>query len=520
MRAAGAQGHLPADRGALLHIGSGAAAVAAAVAFSLFIAPIGFQGADDARYLEGALRWLSEGPVAGLNHWQTRTPYIALLAQALLALGIGEAALAAVHAVAFALSVIAITRIAERVAGPPAAAPAAWIAAFTPIFLRMPSYYYPEVLEVLLGVIPVGLVLTWRDQPRRHLLVVAGLAGGLAIMVRETALSLPVALAAFILLCGPGRIAARLAAIGLLAAAHAVPLLADTLFNLVMTGDALWRVKVDTAHVLIPSTHLEGGVYKGGSPILNWTLASRWQVPGVLSVHWTVDALLRVFTTPGTALLPWLALAGTPVALARGGGLRRYALFAWGLLLLQYLLNTFVVVIPPNTRYFALPLLLLAPLAALPLLAWLRPALRGAVLILAVIVPGMTVVLLYPHPGQLPRVVAAWAGTMPPIHITPTQQRRMALAVAARPELALALPVGEAPVGGLALWDMTQRGDGWLAQRCADGAARWEEVAHWTAGDGIWRGLERSPLARLAPRFVARARQVAVDSAMLVRRTC
>ena len=40
----------------------------------------GYQGSDDARYIAGAEAWLAEGIHIARNHWETRLPYVLLIA--------------------------------------------------------------------------------------------------------------------------------------------------------------------------------------------------------------------------------------------------------------------------------------------------------------------------------------------------------------------------------------------------------------------------------------------------------
>jgi len=40
----------------------------------------GYQGSDDAHYIAGAEAWLAEGVHIARNHWETRLPYVFLIA--------------------------------------------------------------------------------------------------------------------------------------------------------------------------------------------------------------------------------------------------------------------------------------------------------------------------------------------------------------------------------------------------------------------------------------------------------
>jgi hypothetical protein len=69
----------------------------------------------------------------------------------------------------------------------------------TPLFLGFATTFYPEVLEAALGMASVALAMPiLASGPRPHgigRLLLAGLAGGTALVVRQTALALPLALA-------------------------------------------------------------------------------------------------------------------------------------------------------------------------------------------------------------------------------------------------------------------------------------------------------------------------------------
>ena len=69
------------------------ALLAAAILLALLLGWVGYTASDDAAYYQGAIRWLSEPPFPGSDHWTTRFPVILTLAAALAILGKGYAAL-------------------------------------------------------------------------------------------------------------------------------------------------------------------------------------------------------------------------------------------------------------------------------------------------------------------------------------------------------------------------------------------------------------------------------------------
>jgi hypothetical protein len=101
--------------------------------------------------------------------------------------------------------------------------------------------------------------------------------GGLAVLVRQTAIALPLALGALMLIDATRQpLAARIRAVAWLASGFVLVQAAEIAFHLLLTGDPLHRLHVDARHVEIPSTHMAGGAYHGdGRVLFNWQLAAR-----------------------------------------------------------------------------------------------------------------------------------------------------------------------------------------------------------------------------------------------------
>lgn len=245
---------------------------------------MGFQGWDDLEYLLAAERWLREGVHARANHWANRLPYVLSFAAAFRLFGTSEAALVALHTLPFvtvALTAWGLARIAFGEAEHGRRAPL-WglaVALSTPLLFRFPTTFYPEALEIALAGLCLLLVLSRPVGDRRAArLVLAGLLGGMAVLVRQTAIALPLALGLLMLVEPGGTLRTRSRDVVWLALGFMLAQAAETAFHVLLTGDPFHRLNVDSRHVEIPSTHMADGVYHGGSGrvLFNWDLASRW----------------------------------------------------------------------------------------------------------------------------------------------------------------------------------------------------------------------------------------------------
>jgi hypothetical protein len=161
-------------------------------------------------------------------------------------------------------------------------------------------------------------------------------------------------------------------------------------------------------------------------------------------------------------------------------------------LLLQYLINTFVLVIAPNTRYSGVALLLLCPLAGHALAA-LPARFAGAATALLLLGVEPAAILLRPSQTRIvdmmERLVAmAPAGQV--VSLPPFARRMAALRLRADPALAVRVSTAPVPLGGLAIggrfgWP-EREGDA----RCLDpGATGWERLATISPPTPVWDGV-------------------------------
>ena len=513
--------------------------------------PAGFAGWDDLHYLRAALRWIDEGINLPADHWSTRLPYVLTLAASLRIFGLSELALIVPNTILFAIMLLLLWRIARQVSGERAALCSVLVLAATPLFFRMPTTYYPEVLEIVFAGAATTLTLSslslsslsmatpvsssavpalsrpQRDRRTFMLLFAAGLLGGSGILVRQTALAIPVALAVLIFLSNRGQSRRAAANVLVLAAGYAVPVLLECLFYLAMTGNPLERLKIDSRHVLIPSGHLRGGTFTGGSPLFNWKLASQWDVPGTLRIHWTVNPLLRVFVAPALLLTPFLCLGGMIISLRMQGIIRIYAIFAAVGFLAQYVLNTFVLAIAPDTRYFSVSVALATPLAGYLLSRLTYSRMLASSTALAV----FCVLLMSLAPAPAHRMAAFQEMAKrnpllhaPLVHASPELMDAAAILLAEHPELRRKVtlsPVRDAiPIGDLAV----SGPDGWTGigfdGHCTGGGEAWQPLASDADPSIGWSVLDRLGLIHLLPARLAGVLAREPDRLTLARHLC
>ena len=506
------------------------ALVAPAGLASVFLFPVGFMGWDDLSYLEASERWLDEGPHAGADHWANRLPYVLAISAARRMINAPETALLALHSILFCIVVLtawALGRIAFR-SDPGGAKTALFsllMALATPMLFQIPTTYYPEAMEIALAGLCVLLVLS-RDHGgvTAARLLLAGVLGGLAVMVRQTAIALPLGLG-LLLLTEPGcPLRDRIQTVAWLAAGVILVQVAEVGFYVLLTGDPLYRFHVDAQHVQIPSAHLVGGVHRSSDGVLfNWGIAAKWQINSVLHVHWTLTPLIQLLTSPGLLLLPWLALAGGWRAWRAGAAGRRFVLLAGLVLLLQYLINTFIFVIAPNTRYFGVALLLLCPLAGYAL-ASMPSWFAGGLMALLLLAVQPAVILLRPSqvkivPAMERLVALAPAGQV--VHLPPFASRMAALRLRADPALAARVNTDLVPLGGLAIGGRFGWPEPEGETRCVDlSATDWERLATVSPPNPVWDAVQTFGLERLLSRLGPVYQHRDWETLHLLRRTC
>ena len=487
--------------------------------------PVGFTGTDDYRYLVAAERWLGEGIHTGANHWANRLPYVLSLVASFSAFGVSMFAFTLVNASFFAVGTYAAWKIGcDAYGAGNAPLIGVLIILLTPLLMRQPTYFYPEVSEVALLTVTAWIVLVrdrWPFQRRLIMLLLAGIIGGLAMLVRQTAVAVPVALAALIFFFTPHeRIRDRIRDIAVLAAGFCVPILLELLFYVAMTGDPLHRFKIDSAHVKIANRLRDKASIDTDSVLFNWELASHWERESAIPSHWTITPFVRLFVSAGMLLVPWIGIVGGWLAWKRGGAARRLALLTMLVIGLQYLLNTFVIVLPPNTRYFGIGLVLLALLAGYAL-AWLPiSALRIGALVVLVAAPAFLALAFQPRFAVMNDNLAMLAETADEtVYLPGAMLKYSAVQRRADSEFANRVKLGKPPVGA-AFAVMGYVAPEMGSERCSDGRPGAISLKTATPNPLMWRAVTTIGLAEIVPKAIARILRKDSMKVSLYRRIC
>lgn len=502
------------------------ALIAGVVICATVLIPVGFRGADDFQYLIAAERWLHEGVNVGVNHWANRLPYVWGWAASFALFGKTELALQIFHGslltvIAFLAWLIGQSELHDR----RAALIGMLSVLFTPIIFRFSTFYYPEVIEIPALAACVLIVLNidrWQSRRQSLMLLIAGLLGGVAIIVRQTAIALPVSLAlTMFFFGGTQRIDERIKAISILAVGFLSPLIVEFFYYWVMTGNPLHRFAVDTAHAKISGAIMKGGAFNQyESALFNWKLGHEWNRETIVPTYWFLAPLVRLFASPGVLLLPWLAVVGGVIAWRTDGRARRFAFLTLSAISTQYLLNTFVLVTAPNNRYFGVGLLLMGPLAGLAIARLLRKPYDVIVVILVWVVPACLMGLLQPRPSERATAIDEYAQAAgEPISLNAQGQRLLALRFRNDETLAQKLPEGPAPVGGLlAVWPANP--DPQVPTLCASGSPALEKVATLRADSPIKRGLSSIGFYNSLPPRVRSVIARESEETLIYRRLC
>ena len=322
-----------------------AAALAMCAALALWLGWIGFIASDDALYYQGALRWLTDPPFAGDNHWSTRFPLTLTFTAFIALLGKGYAAFAATALVFYAAAVAITGMAAARVGGERAGWIAALLTATLPVIVGHATTVSVDLVEasaLVLGATLLGDALGDRHRMAKGL--AAGVALGVAMLCRETTALPLLGLAPLFLLGRPVPRRVLIAA----ALGFAVVIGAEALFQWAMTGDPLRRYTIAFHH----DEHIDRAANLEGNLLL-------WP---------PIDPLLVLLVNDDFGLLFWVAGAALATGALRRvdaeGRARLVILGAMALaaFVLVAVLTTKLVL---NPRYFTLPALAAAIVVAL-----------------------------------------------------------------------------------------------------------------------------------------------------------
>ena len=319
----------------------------------------GFIASDDQFYYFGALEWVEHGAFAGDSHWTTRFPLVLSLAAAIKAVGAGPLALHLTAVAWYAAFVAVGILLARRIAGERAG----WIAGL--LFASMPliatggsivNCDNPEAVFLMLG---AWLLAGEVDRPRAGRCLLAGIAFGLALLCRETAV---LALSGLGILFLIGRPLPRWALLAAGCGAVLV-LIGEAAFQWAMTGDPFHRYALAFNH----DSSLDRAANEEGN----------------LLIHPALDPLLVLFLNNEFALLFWLAIPAALTLRRTGMDWRRFtpvlAMGTASFLLVALLSHKLVL----NPRYFT-PTAVAATILVAVWLARLTPRRASAILSVAV----------------------------------------------------------------------------------------------------------------------------------------
>lgn len=280
--------------------------VATVFALAIFlINPVGYVGGgqDDFQYLNAARCGVEHGYCLPHDHWWRRWPLVAPITLALRILGDSGWALAIVPLTYALAGVALLVIIVARQFGNMAGALAGIVFAATPLVSQIalePGVDLPELAFVLAAILCLQNGLR---QDGRRWFALAGLAAGMAIQTRPTALALVPVTVGLLLL------ARRPRAAGLFVAAVAVPSIGEALAYAIAAHDPLLGWRLSLAHGRVPSSELLPGVDTRSSPLFNPAFIAGWKRPMGIHVHWTVDGLLNYVLSPSVAVTLGAALA-------------------------------------------------------------------------------------------------------------------------------------------------------------------------------------------------------------------
>jgi hypothetical protein len=314
-----------------------------AVTGLIVIRPVGFAGgsADDARYLEAAFCWIENGPCFPETHWSARWPVVAPLALSVRLFGATHFSVG-IASFLFSLGCLALLKIiGDRIYGRGlqavlifAAVPAFAINAFRPSVEPIELFF---ALGCFAGIL-------WRKP------FIAGLALGLAIQTRETAVVLTPF--AGLLLWRLDKRGIPFALLGL-----SGPALIEFATFWLQTGDPLYRRKLSVAHTLIGTTELAGGIGKG-LPFFNASNIAHWRLEPGIHIHWLIDGPLNLLFNVKTGFL----FLATPFLLSLFRKQHGWTIFTVAALVVLCLV--YGLAINPKARMFMVPLALCALLVA------------------------------------------------------------------------------------------------------------------------------------------------------------
>lgn len=374
---------------------------------------VGFQASDDGSYLAGALGWLERFPYVGESHWTLRHTITLPTALFIRLFGLNETAVSLSNILYYVGFLGVNGWFMRKHVGGLATALATALMIGLPGFTVVATYLNSDMPELFFISSMFWLIVTARTRPEeRAPWVLAGLLLGAAFVTRQTAAA-AVAFVGVLFLFSPAVPRSRYL---LAAAAFIGVIFADLLYLSLMTGDPLYRMRVDFNHDRVDRFAEAARVARSGGLL---------DKEGNLSVNVYVDPFLALFVSQKYALLFWLALPALVSAWRRrseAGG--EALLLAAGLGLAYFLF------VAANPKLYLVPRYLIVVAWCAAVLAgawlanlWLRGS-RGAAVAfvgLAVATAAVALSLENTDPRFVERQLVAWVAQHPGgrIHVDP-----------------------------------------------------------------------------------------------------
>ena len=324
----------------------------AVVVANLWLVWVGFTESDDVFYARAAMGWVRHFPFLGVNHWGLRHCIVLPMAALFGLFGQSETTLV-LPSVTYAVGLIALLGyMAWRLHGWLACAIAVVIAGTIPVIATGATLISTDVPEAFFVAASLWAFYRGIHAPRPAMLVWSGVLAGIALLTRETSVSLFV-LYGVLFLFGYGRDRRAYFWLGLGAA---IPVGLDWLYLTSLSGDPLYRLHTSLRGVQGDGPQMEVVIGKGGGLDRFGTLdVSRWLKPFAGTLANQNFGLFLWLAVPATV---WLIVRG-PMRVRAGAALIGGLALVW-FLVIGYVLMHWLWVIP---RYYAALAVLTVPFA-------------------------------------------------------------------------------------------------------------------------------------------------------------
>lgn len=441
-------------------------------------------GLDDGRYLAAAMQWVNNGPTLGQNHWALRWPLILPVAALVDMFGPNRSLLMIPGILSWVgLALVNYWGVRRFLDGRSALFVGISIIA-TPGLAYWATLIYPDALEALLWSVALwSLLIASRSEDSRKQalwMAVAGLTTGIALGLRETALTLIILTAIFA--WRQRTLKPRAWMIWLLAAAP-LPLIEHSMLWS-SSGDILYRLITDLHHIEIASDELRGNVATGENAPFNVSIMERYRGEGPVNLFWPADPYINLFANIhyGFSFIAF-AVCGFAVIRKRESAISKHADLIRALLavvICNFVVNTYVLALNPGPRmYVPATVAIIICTAVLMQNNWSGLLAKVMALLLAArIVTSLAVADVAPN-YDIGTVTQRIAPAKAPLHVSWVVNSYLALAPA---ELRHRLHLSPAPIGGYQIL-VASRDD---EQRLTPPSGWWKVVAIGHSGHNPW----------------------------------